>query len=374
MKPDSEGRVVGLPGLSPLPTITSHARGAIFLGEIPSDPLVAETVFRDDDETKTDKARFGQNAALGKRTRKLFLKGDLGDGGQALLQALAAPVGEGPDVVGVVFNAVDDQIGSSNTGASVRLGPEHITGFKPALKAALLAGREVLLTADHGHSLYIDKHRRVGAGKTPRYVALAKGETAPEGFLEIDVAGLGGPPARRAFAWKTGVYLGGQQTGFHGGCSLEEMVVPMAWLSRGGLAADEPAWWLGSTTPQAHDPGEYAAAAAVTPLPVPHPTTSAKTTVQLSLFGGDAATLPLSSELLAKLTDDEKSVLLLLKENGSARASELATRLNKNPGRLNGLIGLLKRKLHGAGKVLFASELLPTGETMYRYTGQEKAP
>src|SRR4029078_12280402 len=125
MKPDIDGRVAGLPALSPLPTVTSHARGAIFLGELPNDPLVAETVFRDQDEAKTDKARFNQNAALGSRTRRLFLKADLADGGEALRTALRD---DGIAVVAAVFNAVDDQIGSSNTGAIVRLVPEHITG------------------------------------------------------------------------------------------------------------------------------------------------------------------------------------------------------------------------------------------------------
>jgi len=60
VKPDPDGRVAGLAALSPLPTVTSHARGAIFLGELPNDTLVAETVFRDEEETKTDKARFNQ--------------------------------------------------------------------------------------------------------------------------------------------------------------------------------------------------------------------------------------------------------------------------------------------------------------------------
>ncbi|MEQ1502005.1 MAG: hypothetical protein ABMB14_07225, partial [Myxococcota bacterium] len=41
VRPDADGRVAGLPALSPLPTVTSHARGAIFLGELPKDPLVA---------------------------------------------------------------------------------------------------------------------------------------------------------------------------------------------------------------------------------------------------------------------------------------------------------------------------------------------
>jgi len=37
---------------------------------------------------------------------------------------------ESLDVVAAVFNAVDDQIGSSNTGATVKLAPENITAFK----------------------------------------------------------------------------------------------------------------------------------------------------------------------------------------------------------------------------------------------------
>ena len=60
-------------------------------------------------------------------------------------------------------------------------------------------------------------------------------------------------------------------------------------------------------------------------------------------------------------------MLVLLKENGSARASELADRLRKNPGRLNGLMRTLRRALHAEGLVLFADEVLPSGETLYRY-------
>jgi hypothetical protein len=370
VRPDAEGRVCGLPALSPLPTVTSHARGAIFLGELPNDPLVAETVFRDQDEAKTDKARLNQNAALGTRTRRLFLKGDLADGGQGLLSALED---ESVDVIAAVFNAVDDQIGSSNTGATVRLAPEDITAFKPSLRVALKARRRVLVTADHGHSPYIDKALRVGAGKTPRYLPLGKHDAVPEGFLEIDLGGLGGPPERRAFAWRSGAYLGSPQVGFHGGCALEEVVVPLAWLEREGMHADEPTWWYGR--------GAFAESAAAPravepPLVTPLPSDEVQPTgrPQLSLFNpaDKAASLPLPAALLAKLTNDEKTVLVLLKENGSARASELAQRLNKNPGRLNGLMRTLRRTLHTEGFTLFADEVLPNGETMYRYQGKEE--
>ena len=370
IRPDQDGRVEGMPALAPLPTVTSHARGAIFLGELPNDPLVAETVFGDHEEAKTDKARFNQNAALGQRSRKLFLKGDLSDGGQALLTALAD---SSLDVVAAVFNAVDDQIGSSNTGATVRLSPEHITAFKPSLRGALNARRKILVTADHGHSPYIDNKLRMAAGKTPRYLPLGKDTVVPTGFIEIDLAGLGGPPERRAFAWQSGAYLGSPQVGFHGGCSLEEVVVPLAWLERDGLHADEPSWWYGqgATTGPVPQPRPIEPPL-VAPLPSDEmPPVPVKP--QLSLFnaGDRADALPLPPELLKRLSNDEKSVLVLLRENGTARVTELSERLKKNPGRLNGLMVTLKRTLHAEGLTLFAGEELPSGEIMYRYLGKE---
>jgi hypothetical protein len=74
----------------------------------------------------------------------------------------------------------------------------------------------------------------------------------------------------------------------------------------------------------------------------------------------------------SKLTRDELAVLVLLQENGSARASELAAKLKKNPGRLNGLMHTLRRALHVAGLELFSAQTLPNGETMYRYEHREE--
>ena len=361
IRPDADGRVAGVPALSPLPTITSHARGAIFLGELPQDTLVAETVFRDQQEARTDKARFNQNAALGMRTRELFLKGDLTDGGERLLETLRD---REVQVVATVFNAVDDQIGSSNTGAVVRIAPESIMAFRPSLETALRAGRRVLVTADHGHSPYVENTLRAGEGGTPRYSPLAAGAVVPNGFLEIDVGGLGGPPGRRAFAWKSGVYLGGQQVGFHGGCSLEEMVVPLAWIEPNGLQADEPAWWYGRGALPIVEPVRRAPEPPTsTPLPTPRP--------QLDLFdvGGRAASLPLPPDLLAKLGADERTFLVLLKENGSLKTSEIAAKMQKAPLRVNGLVRQLVRRLREASVELFTTETLPSGETLYRFRG-----
>jgi hypothetical protein len=159
--------------------------------------------------------------------------------------------------------------------------------------------------------------------------------------------------------------------GFHGGCGLEEMVVPLAWLVRDGLFADEPVWWFGRgalTEPPAR--ARPAEPPLMTPLPSPLPLPSgAEPAKQLPLFDPSAKAdlLPLPAEVLERLSRDEKAVLVLLKENGSARASELAERLSKNPGRLNGLMVKLRRTLHRANRVLFVDERLPNGETQYRY-------
>ena len=153
---------------------------------------------------------------------------------------------------------------------------------------------------------------------------------------------------------------------------MEEMVVPMAWIERDGLQADEPSWWYGrGALAEASVALRPVAPPIVTPLPSDELQPVLKP--QLSLFNpaDKASALPLPAALLARLSVDEKSILVLLRENGSARSSELAERLNKNPGRLNGLMRGLRRTLHAEGCVLFTDEVLPSGETMYRYQAKE---
>ena len=226
------------PVLSLLPTITGHARGALFLGEIPKDPLTSETLWKESGEKTTDPARFKANLMLKNRTRQLFLKKDLTDSGKKLCEALQSPT----HIIATVFNAIDDQIGSHNTGYHSTIKPEEISGFLSSLKAAFDNKRQVFLTSDHGHTRFIGNHCRSGAGPTSRYLEIDN--TLPEGFMEIDVAGTGGSEKPLAFAWKMGTYRGTPQVGFHGGCSLEEMVVPAVWLKRKGGTLAEPRWWF----------------------------------------------------------------------------------------------------------------------------------
>lgn len=361
-------QVHGAPALSIVPTITSHARSSIFLGEVPNDPWLAETTWRDTKESTTDPARFKQNTALGKRSRKLFLKGDLADHGEGLFAALRNPELE---VVAVVFNAVDDQIGSSNTGAVVTVRAEEVSAFIPSLREALCAQRRVVLTADHGHTPFWGKELRVSEGATARYRVLGATEVAPEGFIEIDEGGHGGGPGRKAYAWKMGVYQGQPQVGFHGGCSLEEMVVPLAELVDGGVAADEPSWWYGGAYGTATTP----VPAKVTPAAVSAAPIKSKL-VQGDLFdtgpmlAAAVERIGLPAALRAQLDPSELAALGCVFANQNARVSDIAQALRRPKARVPGLMSRLVGKLHAGGFPCLRRQPLPDGEDQYVYVRQ----
>jgi len=360
------------PGLALLPSITSHSRGAIFLGEIPKDPLVAETLWRDEGERERDPGRFAQNKALAGRTRKLFLKGDLVDGGAALIGALRDKAIE---VVATVFNAVDDQIGSKNTGATVTIAPEQIHAFVPSLKEAFRSGRKVLVTADHGHATFVSTSLKVPGKGAPRFVELAPGENAPDGYLEIDVNDLGGGIGRTAFAWEMGRYRGLPHVAYHGGCALEEMVVPMTWLVEQGSAANDPAWWFGGLHEASGGADAKPKKSAKKAEPKVEPVADSVVRTQFELFGAGAVAaraakigmVGLSDPIVASLTEDERAALVVLAQNGSARATELGQAIGRAASRMAGYMTKLRRKLHEAGVVRFRIEVSPGGESQFVY-------
>lgn len=348
----------GQAATSILPSITSHARGAIFLGQIPKDPWLSEVAFREGERT-TDPGRFRQNPKLGTATRRLFLKNEVSGGPTALVSAIDDPA---MGVVAAVFNAIDDQIGSSNTGAVVTIRGRDIVGLVPSLRAALRAKRTVVITADHGHTPFLGSDHKVGMGEAPRFAELTGNAPVPDGFLEIDLAGLGGSRARRAFAWKMGAYLGLPQAGFHGGCSLEEMVIPLAVVVERGVPADRPVWW--------EDAGFAVEQTSATPVPPAEPTrrkpSKKPSDAQLLLLDGSVS-LGLDDHILAIIDEDERRAITVLARVGSARQQELAAALGRNAGRIGGFMTVLHRKLRNAQVENLRIERLPSGEQSYHW-------
>ncbi len=226
--------------LSAIPTVTAHARRAIFGGGIPGDRIGDDD--RAADASGDRKAFEGPNAYLDNFRRKLFLKGDLGDGGSALVETLAAPRAAF-DLVAVVFNDVDDAIASKEHGVLPERTLERCTNaFREGLLAAVENGWRVVLTADHGHTPYRQPDRKA-ATVHARFSLLAPGETPPEGTVVFERGT--GLPFRLAALHALGAHAGPQHLGYHGGVSLEEMFVPLAFFEP-GVAREPllpPLWW-----------------------------------------------------------------------------------------------------------------------------------
>lgn len=238
------GALLGRPALraawSLPPTVTSHARRALFAGEIPGNPALDDTEATAADAT-SDARAFDANQALAGLSRRLFLKGELRDGGAALCQALAARQHR---LIAAVFNGVDDALASHETTALGPWTPAGLgEGFLDALSTAVDQGWTVVLTSDHGHTPFWSTDRKLsGPAQGQRFKRTPDADGAP-GVVMEGAAIPGGPTL---CLHRVGAFYGAQRRGFHGGVGLEEMVIPLALLGRvrdGSGRPAPPGWW-----------------------------------------------------------------------------------------------------------------------------------
>lgn len=232
--------------LAAFPTVTRVCRASLLCGRLTEgDQAVEARGFAEHDALRR---------AGGTREPRLFHKADLVDaesgGGLAreVREALADPEQR---VVGAVINAIDDQLDKGG-----QLDPDwridRIPLLAQLLSAAHQAGRVVVVTGDHGH---VPEHgtRAVEVGASAegdRYrvpgVKLKEGEvllTGPRvlvgGRREVVV------PA------SAGLRYGSKKSGYHGGATPQEALVPLVVLHSGfeppegwrELRWPTPAWW-----------------------------------------------------------------------------------------------------------------------------------
>lgn len=223
--------------IAALPTVTSHSRRALFAGEIPGNTALDDTE-KSSANASADKTAWKRNAGLGDIVRIMFLKADLQKSPTPLLNTLT---GKERPLVAAVFNDVDDALASQETTA---LGPWNAQnlglGFLTAVKVAIEQEWVVLLTSDHGHTPFIDVTRHVADKSLGNRFA----ETALAGSVLFDQ----GPLPRKPLYLQTrvGQWQTRQRRGFHGGASLEEVVIPLAFLGRvpeGQGRPAPPSWW-----------------------------------------------------------------------------------------------------------------------------------
>lgn len=230
--------------LSLIPTVTSHARRAIFGGEVPYDGVIAEEDFGAN--ASGDKKAFeGANPFLAGVERRLFLKGDLRDEGAALKELLRKPP-SALRLLAAVFNDVDDALSSKEMHVLAERTLERCSSvLRESILEAYAAGWRIIVTADHGHTPYCERDTvATGLGRA-RFTELAEKAAPPPDSIVFE-RGVG-MPYRIAALHRLGAHGGAQHLGYHGGVSLEEMFVPLAVYDAEASSArqgiQEPLWW-----------------------------------------------------------------------------------------------------------------------------------
>ncbi|MDW9414209.1 BREX-2 system phosphatase PglZ [Sinorhizobium meliloti] len=251
-----EGRVSPPPLVAALPSVTEVSRTSLLSGRLVRGNAAAE------------RAAFGAHQRLREVSRAgkppiLFHKADLGAGPELNERVRTALTDMGQRVVGIVHNAVDAQLAGSDQ-IELLWSTEVLRQVAPLLRAAREAGRLVILTSDHGHVLDAGTtHVQGRPGDRWR-----SGENARDGEFEVRDGRVMSPDGTRraVLVWSERLRYSAKRSGYHGGGSPQEVLVPLAVLTSGPAPRDwveappsEPEWWS--------EGGALPATASVTPSP-----------------------------------------------------------------------------------------------------------
>src|SRR6185312_11028781 len=136
------------PAVAALPSVTQFSRTSLLAGRLVSGSQDTETRL------------FTSRSDL--RRPVLFHKDDLAPASDEVLHEIADTDRR---VVGVVINAIDDELGGSGQ-ISPDWSLEYLAVLRGILAEAATAGRVVVLTSDHGHSLDTGSTRSRSASAT----------------------------------------------------------------------------------------------------------------------------------------------------------------------------------------------------------------
>ena len=328
--------------LSLLPSVTSVSRKGLFLNALPTDPLDDEEAYEQKAQTRE---KDGLAHALVGDSVNFYHKGNM-NGGHILRQDLEFLK---YDVVATILNTIDDDLTSTTT--SVRLyQPDEIGALASIVDAALGKDWAVILTADHGHTWFRDKSLRHGAmppNGGARFISVDDETTPPyDGVITEDSHILQIQSGQKiAFLTSTGTYYGHHpRRGYHGGASLEEVVIPCALLTYEKQASSERGTTAG-------------------PIPKQDDQINMEAAEGLLLKFRDGQVVDLS--LPFTLSVKETRLLQALAWQGEASEAELKKAVGSR--RIAGPMAALREKLAAAGPQHDYIEQLGTGTEGVRY-------
>ncbi|MGY3320748.1 BREX-2 system phosphatase PglZ [Arthrobacter sp. TE12232] len=343
-----------------LPTLTNLSRASLFSGELTSGGQSREL------------SGFAAMANAGGISQSvLFHKAPLDSSrpGLALQDDIAVSIADPQtQLVACVLNTIDDALDKSDP-AGTTWTPDTIRHLRPLLSAAMAAGRNVVMTSDHGHIV----ERRRGELRAFGETSSARSRTPepPAGDDEVLVQG------RRVLAEGGSAVLAVDETlrygpikaGYHGGASPAEVVVPVVVLVPGDNVPDgwklapsqKPLWWSVAASGAAARPastgaGLTKAAKDNTPslldiLDAPKPVSAAP---RIGAAVVSSGTFKAQKAIAGRLAVTESQVAALL----DALASVPGTRLVKEtaavvlqvaPTRMDGAVAQLQQLLNVEG-------------------------
>ena len=341
--------------VAPLPTVTEVTRCSLLAGRLLQGKQNVEA------KAFSRHPKLVAASTTG-RPPRLFHKGDLeNDAGMLSSELREVLLERDQRVVGVVVNAIDDQLSGSDQ-ISLRWTESIIWPLQSLLTVAGQAGRLVVVAGDHGHVLENDSNfRKHSGGARWRPVT---GEQADDEVL------LEGPrvliDSRILAPWSEKVRYGSKRAGYHGGASPQEVLVPFAVFSTGEppsgwleIEPEPPLWWT----------GEEAMAPVAAPVAAAPPEVGPEDN-QLGLFSPPAEPVAdqapwwigqlMASEVLAQQRplagraglDEElmqKLLIALERRGGRATRPALAQSMGYPAGRLRGFLALVQKLLNVEG-------------------------
>ena len=213
--------------MAALPTVTQVSRCSLLSGDLCEGGAADE------------KRAFSAHPTLKKIAStkfppQVFHKQDLSQPGSGSLHSPIRGVIAGKEhrVLAVVINAIDDQLSSSSQ-VAVDWSFESIALLRQVMEAAREAGRIIIMTSDHGHVLDHDSVFQQSAEENGERYQPASTESEPSD-LEVKVVGdrVVTKNSEVILPWSERLrYVRKKNHGYHGGGSLQEVVIPLGIYS-----------------------------------------------------------------------------------------------------------------------------------------------
>lgn len=361
---ESVGRRRGM--AAALPTLTRVSRTSLFTGELA------------DGTQSMEKSRFPALSVWAPTAPLIFHKADLrSDVGAGLSTTVLEAMNIPDRNVAVVLNNVDDLLDDSHDHAKP-WAVGDVEKLRDLLNVAASAGRPVVIASDHGHVLDL------GSELAPSTISGSgrhRVDEAPAGPGEVELSGprVVVPGNRIVALWDTDLRYGARKTGYHGGASLAEVVIPVLALLPPGV--EVPKGWapVGRNEPTWSDLGAVDTVAS--PVASSRDASSAKRATNVSKYQESLLDLAVEAEeggptsLIDRLLATElfkqqrqslprpqsmpaakfkKSLTALLEAGGVLPSVAVAAAAGELPTRARGFVTNLRRVLNVDGEAVLS--------------------